>query len=244
MENIKLPSFKLSKSIIAEAYRTLRTNIQFSSFDSRVKTIVITSSGPSEGKTTVSCNLAISIAQTGKRTVLLDCDMRKPKIHRVFGISNLLGFSDILIGETNFCEVANKTEIDNLFIIPSGTTPLNPAELLSSVRMKKFLDAICEAYDCIIIDTPPIVMFTDAQILAQRVDGSLLVIASGQTEKSSILKAKELLDKVEAKIIGVVINKYEISKKEYNLQYYYEENREKNRKKRKKEINSNNQERN
>ncbi len=220
MAEIKLVTLKAPKSPVAEAYRTLRTNIQFSSFDNKVKTIVITSSGPAEGKTTTSCNLAITTSQAGKRTILLDCDMRNPKIHKVFEISNQTGLSDVLIGETNFYEAVQKSEIDNLYVLPSGTRPPNPAELLASEKMKKFLESLKETYDYIIIDTPPIIMVTDAQILSKYADGCLLVIASAEADKNAVIKAKELLEKVDAKILGVVLNKLDTSRKGYYGHYY------------------------
>jgi capsular exopolysaccharide synthesis family protein len=220
LAEIKLVTLKTPKSPVAEAYRTLRTNIQFSSFDNKVKTIVITSSGPAEGKTTTSCNLAIATAQAGSRTILLDCDMRNPKLHKVFEISNQIGLSDMLIGETNFYEAVHKSGIDNLYVLPSGTRPPNPAEVLASEKMKKFLESLKETYDYIIIDTPPIIMVTDAQILAKYADGCLLVVASAEVDKNAAIKAKELLEKVDAKILGVVLNKIDTKRKGYYGYYY------------------------
>lgn len=240
MAEIKLATIKSPKSPVAEAYRTLRTNIQFSSFDYKVKTIVITSSGPAEGKTTTSCNLAIATAQSGKRTILLDCDMRNPKIHKVFELSNQSGLSDVLIGSVNFYEAVQKTEIENLYVLPSGTRPPNPAELLSSEKMKKFLDSLKETYDYIIIDTPPIIMVTDAQILSQYSDGCLLVVASAEADKNAAIRAKELLEKVNAKILGVVLNKLDTKRKGYYgyyYNYYYDGAKGKHVKKAKKGIN-------
>lgn len=237
MAEIKLVTIKEPKSPVAEAYRTLRTNIQFSSFDNKIKTIVITSSGPAEGKTTTSCNLAIATAQAGKRTILLDCDMRNAKIHKVFELSNQAGLSDVLIGAVSFYEAVQKTDIENLNVLPSGTRPPNPAELLSSEKMKKFLESLKETYDYIIIDTPPIIMVTDAQILAKYADGCLLLIASAEADKNAALKAKELLEKVDAKILGVVLNKLDTKRKGYYgyyYNYYYGETRNKHLRREKK----------
>lgn len=234
MTVIKLPTLKLPKSLIAEAYRTLRTNIHFSSVYNRVKTIVVTSSSPAEGKTTVACNLAITTAQAGKRTLLIDCDMRRPKIQKVFGISNLTGLSDILVDEMDLMEVVACTDVDNLYVLPAGTIPPNPAELLSSEKMRNFLETISKIYDCIILDTPPILIVTDAQILSKYADGCLLVIAFGQVKKAAVLAAKELLDKVDAKMIGAVINKFEVNRRDYQgyyFDYYYEGKRKKHKKK-------------
>lgn len=243
MAEIKLVTIKAPKSTVAEAYRTLRTNIQFFSFDNKIKTIVITSSGPAEGKTTTSCNLAITTAQAGKRTILLDCDMRNAKIHKVFEISNQSGLSNVLIGETNYYEAVQKTDIENLYVLPSGRRPPNPAELLSSEKMKKFLESLKETYDYIIIDTPPIIMVTDAQIISQYADGCLLVVASAEADKNAAIKAKELLEKVNARILGVVLNKLDTKRKGYygyNYNYYYGGTRGKHlrREKKGKQVNS------
>lgn len=220
MENIDIITIKSPRSPIAECYRTLRTNIQFSSFDKKIQTIVITSSGPSEGKSTTSSNLAVVMAQNGNKTILIDCDQRKPKLHKVFLTSNQKGLSDVLVGNSVFEEAIQKTEIENLDILTSGTKPPNPSELLASIKMKNFIENLRGKYDCIIIDTPPVIAVTDAQIVSRYADGCLLVVASAQAEREAALKAKELLEKVDAKILGVVLNKLDIQEKGYYGQYY------------------------
>lgn len=220
MENIDIITIKNPRSPIAESYRTLRTNIQFSSFDKKIQTIVITSSGPSEGKSTTSSNLAVVMAQNGNKTILIDCDQRKPKLHKVFLTSNQKGLSDLLVGNSVFEEAVEKTEIENLDILTSGTRPPNPSELLASTKMKNFIENLREKYDCIIIDTPPVIAVTDAQIVSRYADGCLLVVASAQAEREAAMKAKELLQKVDAKIIGVVLNKLDIKEKGYYGYYY------------------------
>ncbi|MCB2293937.1 CpsD/CapB family tyrosine-protein kinase [Clostridium algoriphilum] len=211
---------------MSEAYRTLRTNIEFSSFDKKIKTILITSSGPGEGKTTTSSNLAIVMAQGGSKTLLIDCDQRKPSVHRVFGFSNANGLSNILVNE-NEVDInvsIQKTVVPNLHVLSSGTRPPNPAELLGSEKMKNFIEELKKTYDYIILDTPPITLVTDAQILSQYTDGCLLVISAGEAERDAVIKAKGLLEKVNAKILGVVINKMDSKKKGYyNYQYEYGE---------------------
>lgn len=209
------------KSIAAEAYRTLRTNIQYSSFDKELKTIIVTSSEPSEGKTVTSGNLALAMAQSDKKVLLIDCDLRRPNIHKKFNISNEIGLSNYLVGEASLEKVLIKYN-ENLFLIPAGTIPPNPAEMLASKKMKSFLDALEEKFDCILIDTPPVIAVTDAQILSTIVDGVLLVVASGQAGKQSAIKAKELLLKVKANILGTVLTKVPLNKgKEYGYSYYY-----------------------
>lgn len=224
MDLLNIVTLKHPKSPVSEAYRTLRTNIQFSSFDDRVKTIVITSSGPGEGKSTTAANLAVSLAQGGHNTILVDCDQRKPKIHKTFKLSNQIGLSNLLIGEASFEEAIHKTTVDKLSVLTSGIKPPNPAELLSSSKMQRFITSLKEKYDYIILDTPPVIMVTDAQVLAKYADGCLLVVASREAEREAAVKAKELLEKVNAKVLGVVLNKLDTSKNGnygYYYQYYY-----------------------
>lgn len=216
------------KSPISEAYRTLRTNIQFSNFDNKLSTILITSSGPSEGKSTTASNLALTLAETGSKVLLIDCDLRKPSLHKKFNISNHKGLSNLLIGQYKFADVAQKYT-DNLCILTSGTIPPNPSEMLSSKKMKQFLEEAKVNFNYVILDTPPVIAVTDAQILSTMADGVLLVIATGQAEISATQKSKELLDHVKANILGVVLNKAEVKKnKNYGYyHYYYGENGEK-----------------
>lgn len=209
------------KSPIAESYRTLRTNIQFSSFDEKIQSIVVTSSGPGEGKSTTSSNFAIVTAQGGKKTLLVDCDQRKPKLHKLFGFSNEIGISNLLVGEADFAQAVKKTEIENLYVLTAGTRPPNPAELLASSKMQQFLKELKSEFDYIILDTPPVIMVTDAQILAQYADGCLLVVASGEADRGAAIRAKELLGKVNAKILGVVLNKIDTTGKGYYGYYYH-----------------------
>lgn len=209
------------KSPISEAYRTLRTNIQFSNFDEKLSTIMVTSSGPSEGKSTTSSNLALTLAETGSKVLLIDCDLRKPSLHKKFQISNNRGLSNMLIGQHKFTDVAQKYT-ENLTILTSGTIPPNPSEMLSSKKMKLFLEEAKSNFKYIILDTPPVIAVTDAQILSTMADGVLLVIASGQAEITAAQKAKELLEHVKANILGVVLNKADIGKnKNYGYYHYY-----------------------
>lgn len=236
MEKLQIISVKSPKSLIAEAYRTLRTNIQFSSFDNKVQSIVVTSSGPNEGKSTTASNLAVVMAESGGKTILIDCDQRKPTQHKIFGVSNGKGISDLLVGKVKFEEAVQKTSVENLELLTSGTKPPNPAELLSSSKMKNFVAGLKSRYEYIIIDTPPVIAVTDAQLIASHADGTVLVVASSQAEREAVIKSKELLEKVNAKILGVVLNKLEVNEKGYYgyyYEYYDDSNNKKGKKKRK-----------
>jgi capsular exopolysaccharide synthesis family protein len=211
-------------SPIAEAYRTLRTNIQFSSIDKKVQVIAVTSTGPGEGKSTVASNLAVVTAQAGKKTLLIDCDQRKPRQHKVFGVSNERGLSNMLADDSNFSLAVQKSGVENLLLLTSGVRPPNPSELLASSKMKNFVSSLRSQLDFIIIDTPPLLMVTDAQLLSNYIDGYILTVASGEADRDAAAKAKELLDNVNGKILGVVLNKINLSGKGYYGyygKYYY-----------------------
>lgn len=203
------------KSSISEAYRTLRTNIRFSSFAKKVKTIVVTSTGTGEGKSTTSANLAVVMAENGYKTILIDCDQRNGRLHRLFNIPNQKGLSDFLADNIQLSEVVQKTQIPNLNMITSGTKPPNPSELVGSEKMKRFIEDLKDIYEYIILDTSPVIIVTDAQLISTYTDGCILVVASSEVEKAAAIKAKELLEKVNAKILGVVLNKFDIKHKKY-----------------------------
>jgi capsular exopolysaccharide synthesis family protein len=206
-----------SKSPISEQYRTIRTNIQFSSVDQEVKTLMITSSGPGEGKSTTVANMAVVFAQQGKRVLLVDGDMRKPTVHYTFNHTNSYGLTSVLTKQLSLEKAVKDSPEKNLFILTSGPIPPNPAELLTSRAMEQFFEEAQDLFDLIIFDTPPLLAVTDAQILANKCEGTILVVSSGKTEKDMLLKAKELLDSVQSKILGVVLN----NKKMDNTNYYY-----------------------
>ncbi|WP_338432732.1 CpsD/CapB family tyrosine-protein kinase [Clostridium tyrobutyricum] len=238
MEKLELITIKDPKSPISESYRTLRTNIQFSSVDNEVQTIMITSSGPGEGKSTTASNLAIVMAESGAKTIIIDCDQRNPILHKKFLVSNRTGLSDVLAGKAEFQDAVINTGIDNLNLdlLTSGTKPPNPSGLLASRRMKTFIEDLKEKYRYIIIDTPPVIAVTDAQIVSTYVDGCILVVASSQADRDAALKAKRLLEKVNANILGTVLNKVEAKGKGYYGYYYsyYDEDGNKQKKKKKK----------
>lgn len=205
------------KSIAAEAYRTLRTNIQYSSFDKEIRTIAVTSSEPAEGKSTVSGNLALSFAQNDRKVILLDCDLRKPSVHKNFRISNLKGLSEVLLGKVDINEAIQKRN-DNLDVLTSGKIPPNPSEMLASQAMTNLIEELKEKYEIIIVDTAPLKAVTDAQILATKVDGTILVTRAERTKREAVIEAKNLLEKVGANIIGTVLHAVENTKNKY---YYY-----------------------
>lgn len=205
------------KSIAAESYRTLRTNIQYSSFDEDYKVIVVTSSEPGEGKSTTSGNLALSLAQSDKKVILIDCDLRKPSIHKKFKLSNGAGLSDVIVEKESVTNVGYKYN-KNLTILTAGKIPPNPAEMLGSKAMSALIEALKKIFDYVILDTPPVQAVTDAQILSTKADGTILVVRAEKTKKDSVQNSVSLLRKVNANIIGTVLNGLEASSNNY---YYY-----------------------
>ena len=208
---------KQPKSVEAESYRILRTNIMYSSFDKKIKRILVTSSEPAEGKSTTSGNLALAFAQDEKKVILIDCDLRKPSLHKKFRISNNIGLSDVIIDrdKLNKC-IQKRTEY--LDILTAGKIPPNPSEMLGSQAMSSLLDELSNVYDVIILDSPPVLAVTDAQILSTKVDGTVLVVRAEKTKKDTVLAAKGVLDKVNANILGTVLNGGDKNKDNY---YYY-----------------------
>ena len=210
---------KAPKSIDAEAYRSLRSNIEYSSFDDEYRVIVVTSSVPGEGKSTTSGNLAIALAQSGNSVLLVDCDMRKPSIHKKFKISNAAGTAELLLRKKLFEEVANNYN-ENLTIITAGKIPPNPSEMLASRAMTAFIEEMKKEFKYIILDTPPLQAVTDAQVLSTKADGVLLVVRAGSTKREMVLNSVDLIKKVQGKVIGTVLNGVENKKNNY---YYYGE---------------------
>jgi len=207
------------KSPIAEAYRTLRTNLQFAKVNSELRTIMFTSSGPAEGKSTTIANVAVALAQSGRSIILVDCDLRKPVQHRIFGKRNK-GVTNILVDDSPAETFLQDTEIDNLRILPSGPIPPNPSELLSSAKMVQLLDELKGLADLVLIDAPPTIAVTDAAVMAVKVDGIVLVIDATSVRPEMAQKAKDLLIKANGHILGVILNRVEIEE-EYAYYYYY-----------------------
>lgn len=209
------------RSPVSEAFRSLRTNIEYSSVDKQIQTVLITSSGESEGKSTAAANLAVVEAQVGKKVVLVDTDMRRPKVHVQFNKPNRMGLTDLIAGKLSINEVLKPIETtDNLSIITCGTIPPNPAELLGSERMTEILKDLRERFDFIIIDTPPMIV-SDAQILSTKVDGLIFVIIPGQTKIIAAKRPLEELERIGARVLGVVANKIPKNRDDYYGGYNY-----------------------
>ena len=220
MKSIELIAFKDPKSSAAEVYKTLRTNIRFTSFQKDIKTIVFTSTAPNEGKSTVVANLGITMAQAGCKVLIIDGDLRNPSVHKNFLLQNSFGLTNILMENDPYKSYIQTTEVKNLDVILCGPKPPNPSELLGSSEMKDLLLKLKEDYDYILIDTPPATFVTDAALLASISDGTILVIASGETVIQGAIRAKELLQNVGANILGVVHNKVKDHKSTRYYNYY------------------------
>lgn len=210
-------------SPISEQYRTIRTNIQFAQQMDEIRSIVVTSSGPSEGKSTTAANLAVVFAQSGAKTLLVDADLRRPTSHLTFDLDNIKGLSSLLsVKRLSLDDVIQRTDMPNLFVLPSGPLSPHPSELLASGRMKKVIRLLKDQYDFIIFDAPPVVNVTDAQVLSTQVDGTIITVREDITDKKMLEKSDSLMKQVGANLLGVVyISK--ISKQDYQGYYKYEE---------------------
>ena len=222
-------TFKEPKSPISEVFRTLRTNIQFMNTKKGLKSLLITSTSPSEGKSWVSSNLAVTFAQAGKKVILVDCDMRKGRQFSIFGVPPTPGLSNYLSGinsngeesNPNILSYISETEVKNLYIIPAGNIPPNPSELLVSEQMVEAINTLEQVCDLIIFDGTPSNLVTDAVIVSRYVDTTLIVSAYKQTKIDDLEKVKKDIQNVGGKVAGVVINKMPITQKEYYSSYYY-----------------------
>lgn len=216
-----LITFLNPKSNIAESYRVLRTNLQFSSVDKKLKTIVFTSAAPGEGKTTNICNMAVTFAQAGNKVLLIDGDLRKPRIHRVFHETIEKGLTLAITNLVNYKANIVHSEISNLDLMLSGPIPPNPAELLASNNFKALLEILEKTYDYILIDSPPVSPFTDAVVMSTICDGVILVVSSGMVDKDVVIYSTNLFKTVKANIIGVILNNLDVkSRANYNYYYY------------------------
>lgn len=207
-------------SPVSEQYRTIRTNIQFSTVDKEIKTIMVTSAIPKDGKSTTVANLAVIFAQEGKKVLLVDTDMRKPTVHYTFSLGNVTGLTSVLTKQTELTNAIQDSGVENLSVLTCGPVPPNPSELLTSKAMDDFLAQASETYDLILFDAPPVLAVTDAQIIANKCDGTILVISCGTTEVEQASKAKELLTAVKGKLLGVVLNQMKMKQSKV-YQYYY-----------------------
>lgn len=211
------------RSPIVEAFRTLRTNIQFAGVDRPVRTLLVTSAAPMEGKSTVSANLAVVMAQAGLRVVLMDCDLRRPSMHTIFNQPNRSGLTDMMLqASTQWDAAVQTTPITNLFILPSGSLPPNPSELLGSDRFRQFIERMSNTYDMVIIDSPPLLPVTDSAILSRAVDGVMLVVDTGATRAGALVQSKEQIERVGGHLLGVVMNKLSPGRSGSHYYYYYQ----------------------
>lgn len=225
----ELIAHKDPKSPISEVFRTLRTNIQFMNTNKKLKTLLVTSTFPGEGKSWVTSNLAVTFAQAGKRVVLIDADMRKGRQYSIFGVSPRPGLSNYLSGidsdepedEIDLSNYIQKTEVNNLLLISAGNIPPNPSELLVSPQMIKLLDELREVCDIIIIDGTPCELVTDSVILSRIVDSTLIVTAHKETKKDALERVIKNIQNVGGNLAGVVLNKIPVSSKKYSETYYY-----------------------
>ena len=201
---MKLITLTDPRSPASEAYRTLRTNLSFYSIDEPLRTLVVTSPAPEEGKSTTIANLAVTIAQSGRRTILVDCDLRRPSLHEIFEVSNDSGLTTMVLDETVPLQIRG-TGVPDLSLVTSGPTPPNPADLLGSRHVDRVLTALSEQADMVLIDAPPVIGVTDAAVLGARADGVLLVVSAGKTRRDHAERAKELLEKARVRIVGVAL---------------------------------------
>jgi len=208
-----------SRSPISEAYRTLRTNLDFAGLDRALKTLVVTSAGVSEGKSTTLANLAIVSAQAGRRVILVDADLRRPTIHKVFGLANDTGLTTMMMDDAALASPPLfKTDVEGLSVLTSGPLPPNPAEVIGSRRMEEIIAALAERADQVLFDTPPIVAVTDAAVLATKVDGVLLVVSAGHTRRDHARAAIQRLQQINARLVGAVLTNVQV---DTGLKEYY-----------------------
>lgn len=222
------------KSPVSEIFKNLRTNIQFMNSNEELKSLLITSTMPGAGKTWVSANLAIAFAQTGKRVILIDGDMRKSRIYKIFNVLQKPGLSNFLSGITddekknyNVANYIRETQIPNLYVMTAGNVPPNPSELLAKTKMEYLLDTLKNECDLIIIDGTPSRLVTDAIVLSRIVDSTIIVTSHNETRKDDLLEIKKNIENVGGKIAGVVYNKLPVKAKEYKEGYYYGANGDK-----------------
>lgn len=221
MEGLNLIAHNDLKNPATEAYRVIRTSIQFAQAGKELKTLAVTSCMPNEGKSITVANFAVVLTQAGKSVLLLDCDMRNPTVHKNFNLSNKVGLSSCISMGTALSDAVQKTSIEGLYALTGGVIPPNPSELLGSEQMKNVLQRAKEQYDYVLIDTPPVMPVTDALIVSRFVDGMILVIASAEVKVEMARDVKKQLVNAGANILGVVLNKVRSEHHGYGYGYYY-----------------------
>jgi len=195
------------RSPAAEAYRTLRTNLTFAALDKPIETLVVTSAAPGEKKSTVLANLAVTMAQGERRTILVDADLRRPGLHEIFGVANDRGLTTMIVEEAALDDPPLMgVGVDNLWLVPSGPLPPNPTDILGSRKMEQVITALKARADVVLFDAPPVIAVTDATVLGTKVDGVLLVVCAGRTRREHAQRARELLERVHVRIVGAVLN--------------------------------------
>lgn len=192
------------RSPASEAYRTLRTNLSFYSLDNPIRSLVVTSPAADEGKNSLVANLAVTMAQSGRRTVLVDCDLRRPSLHKLFDLNSEPGLTNQILGEIDEIPLQD-TGVENLWLLASGPTPPNPADMLGTKRLDEIIARLVEQNDIVLFDAPPVIAVTDAAVLGVKADGALLVINAGKTRRDQAERAKELLEKANVRVIGAAL---------------------------------------
>lgn len=221
MEGLNLIAQSDPKNPATEAYRVIRTSIQFAQAGKQLKTLMVTSCTPDEGKSTTISNLAVVMTQAGKKVLVMDCDMRNPTIHKIFQLSNQMGLSNCISMNNALQDAVQQTKIAGLDVLTSGVIPPNPSELLGSERMQEILQEAKEKYDYVLVDVPPIMPVTDALVVGRIVDGVLLVMDSGEVKVEMARDVKTQLVNAGANILGVVLNKVRSEHHGYGYGYYY-----------------------
>ena len=211
---------------VSEAARSIRTNLMFMNPDKPCRKILVSSAAPSEGKTTVACSIAIALAQGGQRVCIVDADLRRPRLHRIFDRAGDAGLTSAVVGEASLDEVAKPTVVPNLWSVPAGPLPPNPADVLQSDRFRRFIEELAASFDRVIIDSPPLVAVTDSAIISTLVDGTVFVVRAFQTGKHVSAQGLRALRDVEAPIVGAVLNAVNLNRHEYNYYHYYYYKRE------------------
>ena len=226
---LELISHGSPSSLMAEAYRSMRTSLLLSSADRPPQVVLITSAVPSEGKTVTAINTAISLTQTGKRVVLIDADMRKPRVHSVFALGNVTGLSSFLTGSAVLKDVLHESSVPNLFVLPCGIIPPNPGELILSSRFTQLLQVLRQYFDYVVIDSPPVANVSDARVLASSADAAILVVKAFSTSRHLAKRASDLLMQSRIRNVGVVLNDLDVHARtgyysNYSGRYYYPSN--------------------
>jgi polysaccharide biosynthesis transport protein len=220
-QTIDLIPFTAPKSNFSESYRSIRTAMLLSTTNPNDKAFIMTSPLPSEGKSSTVSNLAVTLAQTGKKILIVDADLRKPRQHRIFKIKNLNGLTNYLTGAIEIKELIKPTQVPNLYLINAGPVPPNPAELLGSEKMSSFIDKLKLTFDIVLIDTPPILAVTDPLVLGPRIDGVMLVVWGGHTSREALKRAKEKLDLTKTRCLGVILNRVNLREHDYYYKHHY-----------------------